>query len=465
MRKEDVDELRQKVMVKQQKEVEAFFLQSIKDGTYSSEKLEKVINFPIDCYFQLTLPFIDLEINDDIRYTRRNVIKNIYENKRMYPILKMPNYVNYFFEISTFLKIGYPCVPTPPNEPKNKPQKPVYSNYINVPEGKYIEITKLELKELFENLGCGGIFVVLLCLLVFGPGTFMLVGALFHALFRFKTDAEGYIFVTIFILILIILFLIKDYEKGILVFRKKKELFYYTKEEKAKIREDLLERRKMEHKQSMEQYDKNIDTYEKKMEKYRKEVEIFNIDFDKWKQNMNENYLDWLDKELMSTIKRNKSSNYQRAKNTKKGFSEDKFFMKLYHRFREEIKIDTALEYYYPDIAIVINNIIIDVEIDEPYTFDEKKEIHYIDDKGIHIDKERDNFFLGKNWFVLRFSEEQTVKHADTCVELISLVAQFIKTANIGYLCDYMKLSESIQQNQWTYEDAKFMALTNSRKG
>jgi len=200
------------------------------------------------------------------------------------------------------------------------------------------------------------------------------------------------------------------------------------------------------------------------MQKFRnEEEEIYNQKFYAWLTNMNDNYLNWFDKEFLNQFNINRSANFQRSKNTKKGFSEDNFFLKLYQEFKNEIKVDTVLDHYYPDITIAINNTLIDIEIDEPYTYDEKKEIHYINDKGQHIDTERDKFFLQKNWFVLRFSEEQTVKYADECVQIVSLIAQFIKTADVDVFVEYFNLLEKIQQPQWTYEDAKYMALTNAR--
>ncbi len=67
---------------------------------------------------------------------------------------------------------------------------------------------------------------------------------------------------------------------------------------------------------------------------------------------------------------------------------------------------------YSPEICI-------DIEIDEPYDFVSRLPTHYIGSN----DEERDDFFLRKDWFVIRFSEEQVVRWPDSCCKAI---AQFV---------------------------------------
>jgi hypothetical protein len=54
----------------------------------------------------------------------------------------------------------------------------------------------------------------------------------------------------------------------------------------------------------------------------------------------------------------------------------------------------------------------IDIEIDEPYQGKSKYPHHCQDENK---DRNRDNFFLQRNWIVVRFAEEQVVKYPDAC--------------------------------------------------
>lgn len=69
--------------------------------------------------------------------------------------------------------------------------------------------------------------------------------------------------------------------------------------------------------------------------------------------------------------------------------------------------------YYYPDFVVRgrHNNIIIDVEIDEPYNT-QGEPMHYLDD-------DRNLSFLLWGWGVIRFSEEQIVRWPDYCYKVI----------------------------------------------
>ncbi len=77
---------------------------------------------------------------------------------------------------------------------------------------------------------------------------------------------------------------------------------------------------------------------------------------------------------------------------------------------------------YSPDFTYIDKslNLYIDIEIDEPYVFHTGEPTHF---KECQKDKRRNEFFLGKNWIVIRFAEEQVYKHPKECYKFVAAVA------------------------------------------
>ena len=95
-----------------------------------------------------------------------------------------------------------------------------------------------------------------------------------------------------------------------------------------------------------------------------------------------------------------------------RGASENNLFYALMKELPSYVKIDKVLGPYSPDLVLSNGcSCPIDIEIDEPYEFKTKKEIHYI---GCG-DEERNKFFIQNDWFVLRFSENQINNHLTEC--------------------------------------------------
>lgn len=85
------------------------------------------------------------------------------------------------------------------------------------------------------------------------------------------------------------------------------------------------------------------------------------------------------------------------------------------------------IKYYFPDIAIIIENLYIDVEIDEPYTMDSKLPIHCVGSDDYR------NYYLASNgWEIIRFSEQQIVEHTDKCIETIKNTIDYIVNGRCG---------------------------------
>ncbi len=74
---------------------------------------------------------------------------------------------------------------------------------------------------------------------------------------------------------------------------------------------------------------------------------------------------------------------------------------------------------YSPDIAYKIDGIYLDIEVDEPYY--EKEGVFYpyhgYDEKK---EQNRNEFFVERNWIVIRFAEEQVVKYPESCVKEVA---------------------------------------------
>lgn len=143
-----------------------------------------------------------------------------------------------------------------------------------------------------------------------------------------------------------------------------------------------------------------------------------------------------------------------------RGFHENKLFEALMYEFPQYVKVDVKIEGYYPDITLEIDeHIYIDVEIDEPYEFKTKKEIHYIG-----IDDIRNETITNCNWFVLRLAEDQIKYNLTGSIKVIKALINFIKNPNEENVDQYQKLADRIKMKQWTKEEARLMAIQDSRK-
>ena len=101
----------------------------------------------------------------------------------------------------------------------------------------------------------------------------------------------------------------------------------------------------------------------------------------------------------------------------------------------------------------------IDIEIDEPYEGRRGKPHHCID-RG--KDNQRNQFFLEKNWVVIRFSELQVVKYPDSCCKAIARVIAQI-TGDYRGLAQFGNVADLLPHKQWTVKEAIYMAKTKFR--
>lgn len=149
------------------------------------------------------------------------------------------------------------------------------------------------------------------------------------------------------------------------------------------------------------------------------------------------------------------------------GASEKAFGEYLTKYFNNNIKQNLALTIpdftypYSPDFAYIHeeSNLHIDIEIDEPYIYFSGEPNHYLNKEKDWI---RNQFFLDKKWIVLRFSEEQVVRHPDSCCKLIAeIVYKF--TYDESILDDFVQIPDLEPIKVWTYEEAEKMAVCQFR--
>ena len=155
----------------------------------------------------------------------------------------------------------------------------------------------------------------------------------------------------------------------------------------------------------------------------------------------------------------------------KKGITEKYLGEQLKAIFDTRIKLDVIIpdEYfndlpYMPDFVYYDErtNLIIDIEVDEPYSIETGKAIHYFDKKR-HVDYERDIFFMSHNWIVIRFAEEQVVNNRMGCCKFIAAVISLYGDDK-KYL-DALKSIDDVQRlNYWSMYKAEIMKEEKHRE-
>ncbi len=150
-----------------------------------------------------------------------------------------------------------------------------------------------------------------------------------------------------------------------------------------------------------------------------------------------------------------------------KGKAEDKFGDCLKQYFPGKIHSGLTLNIpdyphpYTPDFAYLDSSLKlhIDIELDEPYAHNTKEPTHYL---RAWKDDNRNDFFLGKGWLVVRFSEEQVVRHPKSCCKT---VAQAIASVlgNTSVLNQFTNIPDLQTMRQWTQSEAEVMAANDHR--
>lgn len=159
------------------------------------------------------------------------------------------------------------------------------------------------------------------------------------------------------------------------------------------------------------------------------------------------------------------SINFRYKKNPRQGISESVLFEKLKSFLHEEKLFfgGKHLQGFCPDIiyADKKNKIFIDMEIDEPYSYEALKPLHYykknLDSKTLNgafdTNEERDNVFKKYGWTVIRFSEEQVINETDSCVAIILQVIKYWSQDQYPFL-GIKSVKEITKERRWTFDES-----------
>ncbi|SDA96003.1 hypothetical protein SAMN03080617_04163 [Algoriphagus alkaliphilus] len=142
------------------------------------------------------------------------------------------------------------------------------------------------------------------------------------------------------------------------------------------------------------------------------------------------------------------------------GVTEAGFKMKLLDAFGKSIfsqhflVFEGAKNNYEPDFIFQESSrgLLIDIEIDEPYSGKSRKPMHYEGNSDI----DRDHYFNKNGWVVIRFAEEQIVKNPQGCLLYIAAVADSL--LGTDYSGSLLKAGSLARIKRWTYEEAEQMA-------
>ena len=116
-----------------------------------------------------------------------------------------------------------------------------------------------------------------------------------------------------------------------------------------------------------------------------------------------------------------------------------------------------------PDIVFSNGSITVDIEVDEPYTYNKLEPIHYFDTiKQKHFDTDRDDFFNENYWTVVRFTERQVYQNPLGCCKTIAETI-YRTTGNNTFLLKLSDAKPVETENYWTIAEAKELAKKNYR--
>ncbi len=151
-----------------------------------------------------------------------------------------------------------------------------------------------------------------------------------------------------------------------------------------------------------------------------------------------------------------------------RGHSESQFERDLWRYFPGKIHTGLLLPRpdqaspYTPDFTYLDSalNLHIDIEIDEPYTYDTRRPLHYL---NCPKDQQRNQRFLEWGWVVVRFSEAQVVKHPASCCKTIASVVGQI-TGDNSIMVSFRQIPTLKPELCWTLPEAQQMADTCYRE-
>ncbi len=289
-----------------------------------------------------------------------------YRSQRYFPVLLFPENFDTIFE-SQELKDGLGYDNKPQDLPKIPivPVKPIKKS-VWAPEEYNQPITKTK-----YSIDTPAFLILLF---IGAPILFMIVGGFISLIIKDVLNSKTLtdIFSIIPAAIISVSVLIRfGIEKNTISINN---YIKYTNEEKENIRLELEAETNKSFEKRIEQYNRQYDKYKKEKESYPKRCESYKRYMQLWEERINTPAS--VDDYLKKKIQLIRAKNYQRiSEPAQRGYSENTLLAALdgFHFFNN-VKVDTTMSGYYPDIAVWINQRIgIDIEIDEPYDFISKK--------------------------------------------------------------------------------------------
>lgn len=151
------------------------------------------------------------------------------------------------------------------------------------------------------------------------------------------------------------------------------------------------------------------------------------------------------------------------------GASEAWFFQQLQKAFPGKVSKQPYVEFsadykrpYTPDITLTYplkgSRLLIDIEIDEPYTLKEQKPTHFQGN-----DDARNDHFRERGWVVIRFTEAQVIRQPQSCIKQVAEVLADL-TQDPSLLEPFVGVPDLDPQRQWTQAEALEMAQRQERE-
>ncbi len=197
--------------------------------------------------------------------------------------------------------------------------------------------------------------------------------------------------------------------------------------------------------QRLREFENELINYESELKEY--ELQIKSITSDDSKNKSRKILID-------RVLERNSSAFYiLRSESAKKGVAESFFSDLLLKQFGDNILFDICFKGYYPDFVYYnkSSNILINIEIDEPYVGHSGEPIHYTD--GFYrVDQKRDDVFIKNGFIVLRFAEIQIFKYHIQCVSYIESLINALQTSDFSFLKENIVPNVPFWKKEKSYE-------------
>ena len=215
--------------------------------------------------------------------------------------------------------------------------------------------------------------------------------------------------------------------------------------------------RKREHDRQIASYPKKLEAYNRKKRQHEEKVKAARSP---------ERVTEFRYKLLLDVLSQTVPNNGTNSR-AKPGWSEAEFGNRLRRSFPGKIHTGLTLNIpgydhpYTPDFAYInqLLSLYIDIEIDEPYVYKTGEPTHFVESRK---DAQRNDFFLGRGWVVIRFSEEQVVRWPKSCCKQVAeVIAQTL--GNNALLNQFTNVPDLQSIRQWTEESARQMAVSGYR--